>query len=162
MAIDQSAKCVEMAVEVVALSGTLMDTVRRLAALTEESQRSGLDFVPEGVPLDFADASQVVGRKVALVQCDGQGIVDAMASATTVKTFLDVPSIRTISTKFARSPERTGDCLERERIRDPAVRGRPPGGHPPPHARQRAGSPEVAAREAGPRLPAIPDGEAGP
>jgi hypothetical protein len=89
MAIDTTAKALNLAVDFVAQAGALMDAIRKLAALAEETQQAGIDFTPGGEPMDFSNASQVLGRKVELGQTDGQGILDVITSGVAVKTFLD-------------------------------------------------------------------------
>lgn len=82
MAIDTTAKAANLAIRIMNGSSALMDAVRDLIALKEEQERGGINFAPDGVPMDFSNSS-------ILKHINGENINLVISSAGALKTWLD-------------------------------------------------------------------------
>lgn len=80
MATDTSDKALNLATRLVDGSVRLMDAVRYLAALNDEYVGTGIDFAPDGVPMDFSGT--------ALKHIDGNDVTAVLTSAAATAEWL--------------------------------------------------------------------------
>lgn len=81
MPVDTSAKALNLATNLSIQAGILMDAVRELVALKEQKERGGIDFAPDGVPMDFSNT--------ALKHINGDDINNVITTAGALKSWLD-------------------------------------------------------------------------